>query len=393
MIPHRVLGLDILRCIAILCVLFVHCFSVFYSFVSGVGEQAFNMMIWAGGFYGVEFFFVLSGFLIGNIFIRKVVFESCASGTSNLKLSIMDFWIRRWIRTLPSYYLFIIINILLIPITAAHLNPLILVHFLFFLQGFGIIDTAFMGISWSLAIEEWFYLLLPLIFTLMLFIFKGSKAKMSFMITMAILLIVPLILKLLYITTNDAGNVNVRRAFQYFTLFKLDSIFYGLLTAWLWNVLRFQQALIKHKNALFVAGLMGLLLSLVYAFLFVVKPVYDPFLVFLFGPLCSLSITLCIPWLLQFKNYKENFLSKTITNISLISYSLYLVHQPIISIVTYVFKKFVALNSLSTCIIIVIIELALSFWVSYLLFHYFEKPVLNWRDKISFKIAGIVEKK
>ena len=61
----RIFGLDLLRAAAILSVLFAHLFAVLYPHVPWLG------LLGHGGFFGVELFFVLSGFLIGQILIRE----------------------------------------------------------------------------------------------------------------------------------------------------------------------------------------------------------------------------------------------------------------------------------------------------------------------------------
>jgi peptidoglycan/LPS O-acetylase OafA/YrhL len=56
------------------------------------------------GFWGVELFFVLSGFLIGTI-IKHLI--ACRQPRW-----LASFWIRRWFRTIPCYLLFLSSNIL-----------------------------------------------------------------------------------------------------------------------------------------------------------------------------------------------------------------------------------------------------------------------------------------
>lgn len=77
---HRNFGLDILRATAILLVVFAHYFA--------------STPLEAGGLPGVEIFFVLSGFLIGNILIRSFQNQGPTAGTLRV------FWLKRWFRTL-----------------------------------------------------------------------------------------------------------------------------------------------------------------------------------------------------------------------------------------------------------------------------------------------------
>ncbi|HEX7914772.1 acyltransferase family protein, partial [Rudaea sp.] len=87
----RRFGLDAWRALAILLVLVGHASFWFLPLTR-------ELDVWYSlAFLGVELFFVLSGFLIGGILIDKF-----RSGSFHLR----QFWIRRWLRTLPNYFLF-----------------------------------------------------------------------------------------------------------------------------------------------------------------------------------------------------------------------------------------------------------------------------------------------
>src|SRR5207249_9366048 len=88
----RVFGLDFLRALAIAGVVVAH----------GFGFMMGHLPWWCGlighcGFYGVELFFALSGFLIGNLLIRV---GSALTQPDRL----VTFYIRRWFRTLPLFW-------------------------------------------------------------------------------------------------------------------------------------------------------------------------------------------------------------------------------------------------------------------------------------------------
>ena len=139
-------GLDAFRAIAILIVVRGH-----GGLVSGDLFSGFPSIPLIDG---VELFFVLSGFLIGSILIKTLESEK----KLNLS-SLVNFWKRRWFRTLPNYYLILFINFLLVKYE--YINGDIqrfTYKFLFFLQNFseGFVD--FFWESWSLSIEEWFYI-------------------------------------------------------------------------------------------------------------------------------------------------------------------------------------------------------------------------------------------
>ncbi len=147
---RRVFGLDCLRALAILSVLFAHGFGLLYPQM-----PAWFGLLGHGGFYGVELFFVLSGFLIGRILIR---YDSDLGNPGTVGV----FYIRRWFRTLPLFWLFVVLNVLLEFQVKDHPVSLgeVLEHG-FFLRTFATYHPVFFPESWSLAIEEWFYLLFP----------------------------------------------------------------------------------------------------------------------------------------------------------------------------------------------------------------------------------------
>jgi peptidoglycan/LPS O-acetylase OafA/YrhL len=110
---------------------------------------------------GVDLFFVLSGFLIGRIYFRSQALGTFALG---------PFWLSRWWRTLPPYF-----AALALHASLAHWIPELHVrwYYLFFLQN----QAGMHGFppSWSLCVEEHFYLLLPVLGALTLRFFRRDQ--------------------------------------------------------------------------------------------------------------------------------------------------------------------------------------------------------------------------
>jgi len=102
---------------------------------------------------GVELFFVLSGFLIGNIFIKKYLEEDFGMK------SIIEFWKNRWFRTLPAYFVVLAIIILVFYIKEGRLPHF--TKYIFFIKTFLLPQSGIFPEAWSLAVEEWFYLSMP----------------------------------------------------------------------------------------------------------------------------------------------------------------------------------------------------------------------------------------
>ncbi|HEY6529727.1 MAG TPA: acyltransferase [Cellvibrionaceae bacterium] len=154
---HRLAGLDSLRALAIIIVLLYH-YKVVVS-----NEDTFGYITQIG-WMGVDLFFVLSGYLICNQILQVI--------TQKDTFSLRQFYMRRLLRTLPNYYavclLYFICSDTLTGIATAPWW-----QFLTFTQNFSFRPMATFTHSWSLCIEEQFYLLVPLIFMLI----AGAKRQ------------------------------------------------------------------------------------------------------------------------------------------------------------------------------------------------------------------------
>lgn len=104
------------------------------------------------GQYGVDLFFVLSGWLIGGLYWR----ERYLFG----ELHIVHFWIRRWMRTVPPYVA--ALSISWFAVRYMRREPFDY-GYLFFMQNY-YEALPFFVVSWSLCVEEHFYLIIPLAF-------------------------------------------------------------------------------------------------------------------------------------------------------------------------------------------------------------------------------------
>jgi peptidoglycan/LPS O-acetylase OafA/YrhL len=92
--------------------------------------------------------------LIGRILLRTVAREDFG------RRALTEFWVRRWFRTLPNY--FFVFTVLFVAHSVLGETPAHALRYLSFTQYLASPPPAFFGESWSLAIEEWFYLLVPI---------------------------------------------------------------------------------------------------------------------------------------------------------------------------------------------------------------------------------------
>lgn len=133
----RNLGLDVLRALAIAMVFIGH----------GVSLHGLPILGELGT--GVDLFFVLSGFLIGRIYFRSL---------QDNKFKLVEFWQARWWRTLPPYFAALGLYALAMPYYSQ--EP-VAAYYALFTQNF--VGMVGFNASWSLCVEEHFYLLFPLI--------------------------------------------------------------------------------------------------------------------------------------------------------------------------------------------------------------------------------------
>ena len=138
-INGRNFGLDLIRAVAILTVVFAHGDILIRKFFPGAP------FLWV--IDGVDLFFVLSGFLIGTILIR--IFD----GPKYTIGVILNFWKRRWFRTLPNYYLILFVNVIIVLVATGGFGEFSL-DYVVFLQNFRKPHPYFFEVAWSLAIEE-----------------------------------------------------------------------------------------------------------------------------------------------------------------------------------------------------------------------------------------------
>lgn len=230
--------LDVCRALAIAMVLFSHG----RHFIVPVFPWASEWRI--GGYLGVELFFVLSGFLIGTMLLDYA--SRCATPWG----WVPNFWARRWLRTLPAYYAFVVINLLLVLVGVHAALPDTLLPYLFFLQNLAWPHPAFFPEAWSLAVEELFYFVTPLLIgTAALALGRGERSVVA---AMALLFTVSLAARINEVYAGDPlWDDGIRKV----VLFRFDAIMVGVLLAWGLRCLRVTRGSAHVRRAgLIVAG-------------------------------------------------------------------------------------------------------------------------------------------
>ncbi|WP_299277173.1 acyltransferase [uncultured Psychroserpens sp.] len=368
---NRIFGLDIMRAIAILLVVASHSVWIFPR-----TKNIFTDLMSVAGLVGVEIFFVLSGFLIGRL-IYKLFTASNYSAKH-----MVYFWVRRWFRTLPNYYLILVFNIFLALYLGTKL-PESLWQYFFFIQNFSWEMPLFFGESWSLPIEEFAYIIGPLLLYMTLFLkLRISRPKLFLMITVLIIFMFFLTKTYYYFnhpqTTMMFWNVNLKAV----TIYRIDAIYYGVLAAYI--AINKTAFWTRYKYLFFSIGLLVFVaLNFVVPAKQIFIEAYPFFWNVLYLPINSLAITLTLPVLSQIKSAPK-VLVVPVTLISLISYSMYLIHYAVVMQLMKHFFPTEGLSSLSL-IIYLISYVTITIGASYLLYRVFERPMTNLREHEKIK--------
>ena len=367
----RVFGLDLMRAIAILLVVFSH-----ISWIVPNSQGFIPDLMGIAGVLGVEIFFVLSGFLIG-----RIIYRLYASDDFSLK-TLGYFWVRRWFRTLPNYYLILILNVCIALYLGFNLPDRLWTYFLF-IQNFATEIPSFFVESWSLSIEEFAYIIGPLLLYATLFLkTKISKSKQFLIVTLLILVVFALT-KWIYTAKDDVKtmmywNSNLKAVLIY----RIDAIYYGVFAAYI--------SIVKPsiwKRSKYVAFLMSMvilcLLNVVVPLKSIFIETHPIFWNFWYLLINSLAIVLALPLLSQWQKAPK-IISKPITFISLISYAMYLLHY---SIILQLMKNNWATDNLPKFDIgiYILTYLSITILVAYLVYRLFERPMTNLRDTSKIK--------
>jgi peptidoglycan/LPS O-acetylase OafA/YrhL len=162
-------NLDALRFLAFFAVYINHGFGYFSALLREVPVARDTISDAAG--LGVRFFFTLSGFLITYLILAEI------DRTGHL--DIEAFYVRRALRIWPLYYLVILFCLAIYPALksllglGAYLEMGNAFYYVFFLSNFDVINlgpgrgAGMTGVTWSVAVEEQFYLAWPLLFALL----------------------------------------------------------------------------------------------------------------------------------------------------------------------------------------------------------------------------------
>jgi len=336
-------------------------FSISIFFVSLIKKIiSFNGL---GGNYGVVFFFILSGFLITYL----LFIENEKKG-----IHLLKFYLRRFFRIWPLYYFTLFIGFLVFPFVLFCLNSPYsesahLSYYLCFATNFEHIyysepENGILGVQWSVAIEEQFYLFWPLLFLIM------KKIRLFI-----VFILIYLISDFFYILQE---NESIK---YYHSLSNIRFLAFGGIIAYL--ALYFNSSILKILNKLpkklnFLVYLISLI-ALFYSH--EISSLNKITLgIMHFFPTFFFSFVI-----LDQIYSKQSFLKfgtiKIFEKLGRISYGIYLLHM----IVIFIVNSMIPNNNLLIFILKVIITLVLTIICSSISYSYFEKPFLKIKERFN----------
>ena len=348
--------IDGLRALAVIPVIFFHAGFNFFS----------------GGFVGVDVFFVISGYLITTIIIKEL---------NNDTFSIKRFYERRARRILPALIFVILISSIIsfIFLTRSELGSYfksVIATLLFFSNFYFYKTTPYFRSesdlepllhTWSLSIEEQFYIIFPI--TLLLFhrFFKRYIFLMLAFGFVASLFICQ------FLALKTYGTLNF-----YFTFSRVWELALGAICA---HILIYKNLSYSTliKNLLSIIGIILIVFSI---FFFSTQTVFPSFY--------TLVPTIGTSLIILFAN-KDTFINKILSikflvGIGLISYSLYLWHQPLLAFGRIYLDEFSNLIKLS----LILISLILSYLTFLFIETPFRKNIIIFKKNFFIKTFSII---
>ncbi|SRR5258705_704840 len=361
-------NLDGLRFFSFLVVYLSHIFHTNYDHIK---EESWYKIVKGRIFYdgdlGVSFFFVLSGFLITYLLVKEKEF------TGNVHIS--SFYIRRALRIWPLYYFCVFFGFVIFPLLKTAFgqvpnetaNPILCSIFLNnFNQVFnGPPDASVLSVLWSVAIEEQFYLLWPILFYI-------TPPRFYFYIFI-IIIIVSIAFRTVYIN----------RQIDLLTLSVISDMAIGGLGAYLTiSNKKFLQKLKESNRILNLIPYIIVIIFLLYR--------QELFSTYFLTIIKRVIISFFFAWIILEQNFCKNSLFKisglkTITKLGKYTYGLYCLHTIAILVVISILQK-MGLNKHSWQIWLLQLPLGLllSIVISYFSFTYFESFFLKLKDRFAY---------
>lgn len=377
--------IDMLRGFAILGVLLVHS-TLFGMQVVGLKEMPMHVeWLLLAGRHGVTLFFVISAFtLMRSMHIR----------IDEEHMPMRKYFLRRFFRIAPAYYVVLLVAFFCFgegikgytdPQTAMLTWPDLMAHMLFVNSLFPYYSNDFLGTEWSVSTEFMFYLLLPFIFLWL------HKASMNLQATIKLVLLFLASIALYWLIAFKGQNLrllgggfatSLLDAWRYFFVAThLPAFFVGVAV---WQILSFEigrRSVVSTDNRrqatiskLALSGLLCVAIVGVYL-LSMNNRLSDPTFVW-FGLIFWAALSGALIYVLDLLRPANTTVLRALTGLGKVSFSLYLVHFPIIWYGLSYFNEIVQITHIPEInfLMFELVVFGLSYPLALLLYMAVEKP-------------------
>ena len=391
-------SIDGIRAFSILLVLVFHTFFVYqlahpqHDVAMMLDELGFGWAWALNGDKGVDVFFVMSGFLISGILFRQIAKE----GHMNLK----NFYLRRYLRLTPVYYFTLTVYWFM----NGPNSDWIWANYLY-ISNFIDYGHQAVGWTWSLAIEEQFYFLYPLLLIVILKYSKSPGYTMLWLFIISIAVRAGIVLSDDAIRTSPGSRMYLDHEYfnHFFTILydnlhsRFGSLLVGCMAAYSFHFHKDQLTVFFNSTIGITTTIIGLGLVIFFLAFASYLPIYDEYqtvhiLYYIFNRnLFSVGIGIIILAMLLQQHGLANMMRKLLSvsflyPFATLSYSLYLIHLVVMALVipalinlTMMMPEQYSWSIAETLIYGFLISSMLSMCIATLMYLFIEKPIMNLR--------------
>jgi peptidoglycan/LPS O-acetylase OafA/YrhL len=350
--PNRSIELDFIRGLAIIAVMGFH----FHSYPTGSAViAAIEYPLKSFGHEGVNLFFTLSGFLVGGLLLKQYAQEG--------RIDAGRFIVRRIFKIWPAYYVLILFHV----IVGRHPANTFLVQNLTHMQNY---FGSSIAQTWSLAVEEHFYLFLPL---LLIFLARFKTRVDAILAVLGAICVAVLVARCIAVAHGQIDQT------FFYTQYRIDSLLFGVMLAALYWMKPAVYRALAERKLLLVVMVVGLVLWLVLGTRNVALDQSVGYTIQAIG-FCAL-IVLTLEYSSQVRGF---FVYRVVGWIGVYSYGIYLWHSLALAPGDMLIRKAAALHlpALPAWFAIMFAQFAIAIVVGYVTTRAVEFPFLRIRDAV-----------
>ena len=328
------------------------------------------------GWYALDTFYVLSGFLIAMILLR----------TKGETHYYKNFYVRRSLRVFPLYYFTLALILFLMPLLDSDYVaeiPRALPFYLFYLQNLfhflsNVQGTTYLSVTWSLAIEEQFYLLFPF---LVYYTRKETLAKIC-----GGIIVLSILLRVLaaFFWTDVAQMTNF---FFYNTFTRFEEIAFGVLIAVAFTYPKWKSKLSRISLPVFLISYPALLIIEAVTSTDIPHPAYSNVPLTVVG--YTLASVFAAALIVTLTTRSETSLIRRIFRNKILvfwgnrSYSIYLFHMPVgLILLDYLWRS--GQRGWHIYVIYIGLTFGITILISILTWRLLEKPMLRLKKHFEY---------